>query len=66
MATYQRRLTGDKVTYYTATVRVKPYPSASGDSFDSHSEAKTWAQGLERALRKQRDRGGIPYRRAGR
>ena len=58
MATYQKRRTGDKVTYYTATVRVKPYPSAS-KSFDSHSEAKTWAQGLERALRKQRDRGGI-------
>ncbi|MGH8259520.1 MAG: hypothetical protein ACREUG_07505, partial [Steroidobacteraceae bacterium] len=58
MATIQKRRTKKRDVYFTATVRIKPYPSAS-KTFEKRADAKAWGEELERELRKQRDRGGL-------
>jgi integrase len=58
MATKKRkpRITTSGQRYYTATVRLKGFRSAS-KSFPTWAEAKQWAEALKRELRKQRNRG---------
>src|SRR5581483_442871 len=54
----QSRRTKQKVPYFTATVRVTPYPSAS-KTFPNKRDAREWAREQERELKKQADRGAI-------
>lgn len=58
MATIQKRRTKEGHVYFTATVRIKPFPSAS-KTFPKRAAAQEWAGDLERELQKQRARGGI-------
>ena len=58
MATIREHKAKDRGRTYTATVRIKPYPSAS-KTFEKRADAQGWARELERELRKQRDRGGL-------
>lgn len=58
MATIQKRRTEEGSSYFTATIRIKPFPSTS-KSFARREDAKCWAAELERELKKQRDRGGL-------
>jgi integrase len=53
MASYQKRKYDDGSTAHLAWVRIKPFKPAS-KSFVTLAEAKTWAEGLEAELRKQR------------
>jgi integrase len=58
VATIQKRRTKEGDLYFTATVRIKPFPSAS-KTFPKRADAQSWAGALERELQKQRDRGGL-------
>ncbi|MGH8131642.1 MAG: hypothetical protein ACRETP_00180, partial [Steroidobacteraceae bacterium] len=58
MATFRRRRSKAGCMHFTATVRIKPFRSAS-KTFTARPDALTWARELERELLKQRDRGGI-------
>jgi integrase len=58
MATYRKHKAKDGAVAFTATVRIKPFPSAS-KTFEKRANAQGWAIELERELRKQRDRGGL-------
>jgi integrase len=58
MATIQRRRSPNRGMAFTATVRIKPFPSAS-KTFETRAAALEWGRELERELIKQRDRGGL-------
>lgn len=58
MATLRKHRAKAGTVSFTATVRVKPYKSASR-TFPSRGDARSWALDLERELKKQRDRGGL-------
>lgn len=52
----QQRRTKDRVLYFTATVRVPPYPSAS-KTFPDKKAAKAWGREQEDELKKHAKRG---------
>ena len=58
MPTIQKRVGKDRAASYVATVRVRPFNSAS-KAFAKRSEAVTWAEELERNLKAQRKVGGV-------
>ncbi len=58
MANIQSYRTLSGTTRFLARIRLKGLRPVA-KSFDSRKEAKTWAEAEERALRSQRDRGGI-------
>jgi integrase len=58
MPTFQKRVGKDRAASYVATVRVRPFNSAS-KAFAKRSEAVTWAEELERNLKAQRKAGGV-------
>lgn len=58
MGTIRRHRAKGGTVSFTATVRIKPFPPAC-KTFGRRSEAKDWADALERELRKQRARGAV-------
>ena len=58
MATIQKRRTRQGQNYFTATIRLKGFKSASR-TFERRDDAKRWAQEQEKELKRQRDRGGL-------
>ncbi len=54
----QSRRTKERVPYFTATVRVSPYPSAS-KTFNTKKEARGWARDQERELKKLAERNAV-------
>jgi hypothetical protein len=58
MATYSKRKNGDGWTTIIAQVRVRPFKPVA-KAFDKHSDAKEWAEALQRGLCQQFKRGHV-------